>query len=80
MLGRVKRLGRRAARKVVVKTRIGLLRLLRPVVLRVDAHLQWLFDRQQDDRTRLVHLEQQVCALQRQLAALQREGTTSRAA
>lgn len=80
MLGRVKRLGRRAARKVVVKTRAGLLRLLRPVVTRIDAHLQWLFDRQQDDRTRLVHLEQQVCALQRQLAALQRERSPSRAA
>jgi hypothetical protein len=66
-------LAKRGARRSLVGVRGVLMRVLRPVIMRIETHLQWLFDRQQDDRTRLVHLEQQVCALQRQVTALQRE-------
>lgn len=73
MLGRVKRTVRRVARKALLLVRGAMLRVLRPAILRIDAHLQWLFDRQQDERTRLVHLEQQVIILQRQLSTMQRD-------
>ncbi len=55
---RARRLVRRVARRAAFPVRGGLLRLLRPFVARIDIHLQWLFDRQQDDRARLVRLEQ----------------------
>ncbi len=75
MSGRVKGVVRAAARRTLMPFRRGLLRLLRPVVARIDVHMQWLFDRQQDDRMRLVVLEQQVRALQQQVGALQRQSS-----
>ena len=62
----LKRFARSAARRLSSPARRGLLRLLRPVVLRLDAHLQWLFDRQQEDRARIARLERHVAALQGQ--------------
>ena len=66
MKTRITRLARSAARRLSSPARRGLLRLLRPVVLRLDAHLQWLFDRQQEDRARIARLERHVAALQGQ--------------
>lgn len=73
MLRRVKAAARRVARPAAVAVRRGLVRLLRPMLLRVDAHLQWVFDRQQEDRARVAALERQLGALQRQVAALRTE-------
>ena len=75
MSGRVKSVVRVMARRTLMPFRHGLLRLLRPVVARIDVHMQWLFDRQQDDRMRLVVLEQQVRALQQQVGTLQRNAS-----
>jgi hypothetical protein len=66
------------ARPLFKQVRRVLVRLLRPLVVRIDTHMQWLFDRQQDDRMRIVTLEQQVRALQRQVGALQRQGAGRR--
>ncbi len=71
MVGRVKGLVRGAARRTLLASRRALMRVLRPVLMRIDTHLQWLFDRQQDDRARLTHMEQQVLALQKQVSALE---------
>jgi hypothetical protein len=60
-------------RPIARSVRRVLLRVLRPIILRLDTHMQWLFDRQQDDRMRLVVLEQQVRALHQQVGALQRQ-------
>jgi hypothetical protein len=73
MVNRVKRLVRATARRTLKPLRRVLLRVLRPIILRLDTHMQWLFDRQQDDRMRLVVLEQQMRALQQQVGALQRQ-------
>ncbi|MBP3959952.1 hypothetical protein J8F10_32320 [Gemmata sp. G18] len=68
---RAKDLVRVAFRPVTPRLRKVLVRLLRPLIARVDVRLQLLFDRQQADRARLVRLEQQVAALQRQVSAQQ---------
>jgi hypothetical protein len=54
------------------------MRLLRPVFARIDTHMQWLFDRQQEDRVRILRLEQQIKSLQQQVSALQRQASAQR--
>jgi hypothetical protein len=78
MVGWVKRPLRTVGRPISKQVRRVLVRLLRPLIVRIDTHMQWLFDRQQDDRMRIVTLEQQVRALQRQVGALQRQGSGRR--
>ena len=78
MVGRVKGLVKSAARRAMLLVRKTLMRFLRPVLMRIDTHLQWLFDRQQDDRVRLARLEQQVIALEQQLATVQARQTAAR--
>jgi hypothetical protein len=64
---------RAVARVAVVRARRVLLRLLRPLVRGLDAQLQLLFELHQDDRTRIINLEQQNRLLARQVEALQRQ-------